>query len=1216
MLRILSFAAALLALPPILDGARAASPGPVSRVADLQHADIKRSNWTATTSSFLYTVMPTEQEIGLIHYGEPPFVEPEFPAGRPDEIDWSRARLQNCATTLLFQKECEVARKREYQWFKGDALGARIWYSRDLKGNPVCYSTDGEHCLPTTVANPANSTIVDAQATLDTLGAEAGLKTLFGTRDNVRVTTRNGLWIRRIVLPFAVKEGSIFHLTVKSTQPVEISVGQSTAARWTVAAGSRYAWVFSAGNWHTPEFDPNDTFNKLVAKPIRCGDAHAGPKLGPLPRYSWCAQLRGVANAFDRQNLQGAIDNKIVHMDNLFDQHKDWSAAKVDADHGYVAKLSSLATRIRATTQAQQWACIFAWLPPGAIACGVLGSEADSLIRERVALVQERSAKLAAASTAIETKRSQQWHELHKTWAAGDQTHFAALLKAESKELDELKQLKREYDKTAEQQHQAYLDAVDAANRAISPVGLLENLPLIGPQIKHIAEYTENPSSKNLRRMLLGLVGPIGEAAEGAVELTTGDSGLDSGQTRFLTDALKDLTDDGDLKTKLEEIVSDAINDLGDEAIESVREAGLWVDRPGKADPPLKIAHRSIVDLKAGSRAASFDPWTAGGEHARLFRNKFTPRLPGMTAYLAQHRGFTGESMTTIELASGGAAFEHALEGIFSHSMGKDYHRVVDHSANYLTWSKAQVTAELYKVIAGPAYAEQRKAYWVTSAVIGQRPAGLLYDNDHALIVLNSDLIDASEDWSKFYFEELGHLLNWWRCDLFDVEPGLCAVHGDEGARFRDAVLLDPTLHDGSYEALLAELPAHPEVDKVAVAFADDKLGWLEGWPHYYTMQDHIRDNAKFSFLMRLGLDVDSQEYPGVSDEFDLEFVIGAPAPTMKGDPWKVSANGYCTSDTQTDCNMPTMWAAISFRDALKYSLAKMPQLKTTAGAAYGLDLSPRLVRKHGGKLPFQLTSVNGASWRYYTDKSIYFKKFTAAAEAKLDFWKLGHAAAKAQAPTLHKPELSLKSTPLEGSYVVEIATADRQDFDAWLAADVTSALLGCAGGFVAGLMTEQDPVTLCHLGSDVLEGIETTFQLLDKKPTVLVEADGSVTLPISTEYKYATSGKKLFGGRPAAASTGRAVYHADAVEADFEAPAVDPDAAAAGFGSQPYPTASTATNPQVSNIKTKLRSGLGKLPVRGVSPLAVFRFRVGIDYGEKIVRRGENNLPSAIVQE
>ena len=1193
-MRKLFFAAALLVsqLPAV---ARSASPGPASTVADLRRDDIERAPATATTRPFLYTVMTAERRIGIVYYDRSAVLDVPL-----ENIDPERAKLHDCGSFTAFQAECSVAELLETQWFKADALGADIWFSRDLDGNPQCYSRDGENCLPTAGGDAARSLVLTLQPAIDALKDGNYLKSLFANNREIRLTTADGLWTPRIVLPFGVAEGSMFHLTVDSAWPVDVFRGSGTIPE-TATTGSSRRWLYSAGNWHSGDFNPNEIFNKLSARPIPCGPALFGDS------YPWCRKLRGVERTFHTANVQDAIARKTAYMDTSFTQYADWAETNVDVTNDYPARLAAFDRQISTLTDARTAACIFAWIVPGAIACGMAGGALEELAEARRDLQLERTDRKNAARAAVQGKRAQAWHTLHASWAAGDRTHFAALLKAESKELAELEDLRRNYAKDAGQKHRAYLDAVAAYQHAVSPIGALEAAPLIGPEIRHVEDYVNTPSKQNLRRMLLGLAGPAGEAVEGVVELTTGDSALNAGEMKFLRDMLRDLGGNADFATTMEAVVADAINDLGDEAVESVRQAGLWTDKPGSAGELVQIDHASIVDLRARSRTSAFDPWTAGGEHARNFRNKFTPHLPGITGYMSDPSGYDPASLVNIELAAGGAAFEHAIESVFVHSFGKDYHRVVARNPAYADWDEAAVNTELYKVLADPAYAEERKAYWVTSAVIGRRPAGLLYDSDHAAIVLNSDLVRSDEDVSKFYFEELGHLLNWWRCDLFDVDPALCSVHGDAGARFRDAVLIDPLLHTGSYEALLAELPAHPEVDKVPARFGNGSPGWLEGWPDYYTLNDHIDVDGGFSFLMRLGLDVDS-EYPGVSDEFDIELTIAAPKPAMKGDPWKKSVNGYCTSDAQADCNMPTMWVSIAFRDAIKLSIEKLPQVKSTAFANVGFDASPRIVRKHGGKLPFQPRSVDGAQWRAFTNRNIYFKKFTAGLETKLDFWKLGHSLKGASPSSVHKPEMSLKATPAEGSYVVEIAANDESDFERWLGADIATAVSGCVVGFAIGLVAEMDPVVGCHAASDAAEAAETAFQALDKEPTIFIEGDGSFTLPASLEYKYATSGKKLAPTAPDATSpnrfTGRVTYHHD------------PGTGVATLEEAPAAATSATRHSQIEGLKTRVGSGLAKLPARGLKPIGVFRFRLGIDYGEKVIKRGAHDLPSAIMQD
>ncbi|WP_201340305.1 hypothetical protein [Isorropodon fossajaponicum symbiont] len=106
----------------------------------------------------------------------------------------------------------------------------------------------------------------------------------------------------------------------------------------------------------------------------------------------------------------------------------------------------------------------------------------------------------------------------------------------------------------------------------------------------------------------------------------------------------------------------------------------------------------------------------------------------------------------------------------------------------------------------------------------------------------------------------------------------------------------------------------------------------------------------------------------------------------------------------------------------------------------------------------------------------------------------MGHVIKGVKPSSVHKPELSLKSTPAEGSYLVEIATKDKADFAGWLAGDIVSAVAGCAAGFAIAVVAEQDPVLWCHGFSDLTEAVETAFQGLDKKPAMLFEADGNVT--------------------------------------------------------------------------------------------------------------------------
>jgi len=1206
----------------------------------LSRLEIKRAPAYKQNTEFLYTVIKPSNSVGLLSYDGFSLLNIKVA-----DIDLKRLVIIDCASSVtrsytpsrpayvsnpsLCNAGYErIARNNEAKWFPGKQLGINTYYSRTLDGEVQCLSYDGSHCLQLNSVPISSSYVIDDNQRLRALENNANkLKYYLDRYNSVSVVTSDGHWTGNIQLPQQSIEGRRLTLDVRSSWGVNLNYNNESVR---VDSHGVYSVVFKNGRWVSLLQGINsDTKSLLSAKPVVCSKALNAP-ISQSISATWCRDALHANESLQKNNIQQMIDSKLNHMDRLFDQMRDWKLNKVDVDNNYAVRLKSLEKTVieKGLTQDNMCSTWSIWTFWGMIACSTVTDQYNDLVIEYTALKDERAAKQDKVKALIASGRNTQWHQLHKSWAKDDRTYFGALLKEESLALADLKELGVDYDKTVNQKHAEYLAAVKQYMKDTSDSEILlkslEDLPLIGLEVKHIADYAEDPSSKNLRRMLLGLAGPVGEAVEGGIELATGDSSMDSHTLKFLTDVLSDLDEDDDLGQALEDIVSDAINDLGDEALESVRQAGLWVDRPGQ-DNQLKIAFRDIVDLRSQSVRYEYDPWLDNSSAARLFQKKFT--LYNRNRSMRESEAYQSGSMDDIESAAFSSVLNHRVAKVFAHSFGKDYIDVVKHNAEFSSLNEYEINQELYKVIADPAYYEQRIPHWVDSAVIGQRPAGLLYDNDHAVIVFNADFLDPrTDDLSKFYFEELGHLLNWWRCKVFSVDVSYCEVNGDEGARFRDAVLIDTNLHKGTFESLLTQLPAHAEIDQISVLFNGGKAGVLEGWPNYYTMNDHIASKGKFNWLMRLGLDIAS-EYPAVSDEFDLEVSISAPSPAKKGNPWalvkacKADATGslsdvlnksarddncYCEDDSQSECNMPTMWVTVSFRDAIKLSIAKLPKVKDSKAANAGFDLSPRIVRKHGGKLPFQLQSVAGTEWKYQSFYNIYYKKFIAGLEAKLDLWKMGHAIKKGKPSSVHKPELSFKSTPAEGSYLVEIATRDKQDFGAWLAADITSAVAGCAAGVAIGVVAEQDPVLWCHAASDVAEGIESAFQGLDKKPTMLFEADGNVTLPLSLEYKYATSGNKIRANvspEQTNYNSGRVSYNRDSNSAVWST-------------QDTTRSATVNSNPQVSSLKTKTGAAFKKLGARSLSPVAVFRFRVSFDYSQQLLQAGTHNLPATITSD
>jgi len=1203
----------LLVLPAVLFCSYPATSSSFSTPeTNFEYLDIKKATSYVTGKSFLYSVMKETGEIGLLTYDDLLTIDVSV-----KDIDYQELTILECGSSNSFtprervvnyentfgvtgydvlDSPCKIAINKETKWIDATSLGQSLWYSKNIKGDLQCYSIDGKQCV--SLPDYSKYKKIDDNVTLRSLENNAAkLATYFEDVDEVTLHMRDGAWTGNISLPKSAQGKSIV-IDVTSTYSVNVHIPNSQMK--TIRSNEIRSWVYLGQTWLEEGTNINDYPEIIqIAKPLIC-TSQDQINFNDGTEGNWCKELLNTEHAETKRTLQSMIDTKETHMDRLFSQMLDHDLLKVDIDNDYPNRILALENKKNELKKTRDLVCATGWWNiPALIACGVLTGQYNDAYNVWENLKNERDAKLNEVSVQVDIGRAMDYHKLHTDWATADATHFSALLKEESSALADLKLLKEAYHQKAEDAHKAYLDAVDKYMTDTKPGNILlnslEDMPLIGREVQHIVDYADNPSDTNLRRMLLGLAGPVGEAVEGVVEIETGDTELNPSVMTFLTDVLSDLNDDHSIGEALQDIVSDVINDFGSDAIEAIRQAGMWRDNPGQENF-IKVDYENIIDLRSQLDPIHYDFWEGSSVEEINVQNNLTPENANFKQYISDPLSYNPSSLIDIEYASGGSKFENRLSSLFAHSFGKNYTDVIKLNAKYADWTSAKINNELYKFFSDPAYIEQRTPYWGDSRTMGQRPAGTIYNNEHAFIVLNSDFVTrGSADFYKFYFEELGHMGNYWRCKIFDIAVNKCQSTGDVGARFRDAVLLDESLHTVPFANLLNELPKHTDVDMETLHFSDGSVATLEGWPSYYTINDHIAGFGKFSWLMRLGLDVASEDLPGVSDEFDIEVVISAPKGTMKGDPWKKSANGYCKTDAETDCNMPTMWVSVAFRDAIKYSIAKLPKVKNTKLEKAGADLSPRMVRKHSGKLPFQLTSVKGTDWKYMNDYNIYAKKFTVAAEVKLDFFKMGTEITKGTPSRIHKPELSLKSTPLSASYLVEIATKDKKDFAGWLSADIASSVIGCAGGFIAGVISDSDPVVMCHAASDVLEGVETAFQALDHKPTMIVEADGNITLPISLEYKYATTGEKVKG------AFSRGQVHADTTTNPHI-----PDEGISGT--------SIVENTNITSLKEKTGKALSKLSRGTIAGVGVFRFRIGFDYAKEVVSKGAYALPASIV--
>jgi hypothetical protein len=933
-----------------------------------------------------------------------------------------------------------------------------------------------------------------------------------------------------------------------------------------------------------PGVDPASGADRWRVSAARCSSAAAGS-----PLLQACGRLRAALDDSGHWIAQRAYDRQHARMDRLFSL--GLNDAKLGAEAALRERIAAFEPRIHRAIAERRSACqpflLALSLGLSMVFCTAAGHDVETLEAQRNAVRNEYGARVAEAQATLRARMAEDWHELHRTWAGEDPTGYAALLRVESKELSELKASEEEYRRAADRDEETFRELQRQWLHEHSAIGEAEQIPLIGPLIRHIEEYEQNPSGTNLRRVFLGALGPAGEAIEGGLELSA-ETALKTGEQRFLSDALHEIGGKDDFGTTLESLVTDFSKDLGDEAVEGVRESGLWSDAPG-SDAPPESHYQDFGQLLA--RASRMIPEAT---HKWLLANgplRDELGLDGTKTFPV-----VGATSADLRQAAAQVAFERGVETVFTHAFGPDYEEVARQNPAWASAESRSITAELLKVLTDSAYLEQISPLWVASDTLGDRPAAFVYDDDQSAILLNEDLVritdgSANPDFAKFYLEELGHSLNWWRCAIFDVEVKRCKGQGDVGARFRDAVMLSTPSSDPGFSAAIASLPAHDQDSSATVLFTGGSTAHLEGWSSYSLLNSHISGKGRFSFLLRAGIEL-SSEYPGVSDEFDLEMSVGAPSMTRSGNPWVTSPNGPCEVRQlalKEDCNVPTMSIAFSFRDSINYSVLGSPKVKDTAFAKAGVNLSPALVRKHGVRLYFQPKAGEPDAWRFLPGHTIYFKEFSLAGDGKVDGTKVLDTFAGKRMPAPHRLDVAGKAT-VEGSYIVEIATREKSALDAWLALDVSSALLGCAGGFVFAIVAEQDPITGCHVGSDLLEGIETAAEAADGRLTSFLTSNASVAVPLSVEYKAT-----------------RAAGRATDLPAD-----VPPQSAVEMWEVGPPPAAAAHSAEQVSSLRTKASTALKKMKSVSFTGLAVFRPRISWTLGTRTLHLGTHSLPTA----
>ena len=123
-----------------------------------------------------------------------------------------------------------------------------------------------------------------------------------------------------------------------------------------------------------------------------------------------------------------------------------------------------------------------------------------------------------------------------------------------------------------------------------------------------------------------------------------------------------------------------------------------------------------MIDLRSQLTPVNYDFWQGTSEVEKRVQSKFR------TSVRSKFAPFTTDKQ------------EKRISSIFRHAFGDEYKLVSSSSSQ-------EMDHTLLQVINSVAYTEARQAYWGDSSIIGARPAGFIFDHQHAFIVLNKDLV-------------------------------------------------------------------------------------------------------------------------------------------------------------------------------------------------------------------------------------------------------------------------------------------------------------------------------------------------------------------------------------------------------------------------------------------------------------------------------------------
>lgn len=1064
-------------------------------VSDLSF-DVKRSDGWGNTGSFLYTVLEYPKDnyddakdivkkIALLSYDGASTIS-DF------DTDYENLQLIECGPSEEFnppvsgivnyeqqtgtgsfddlESPCHIARNREFAWMSGKGVvdfydddQITPWLSRDLKGNVQCLSFNGVDCVGTTIG------LSEDTISIPSLGISAS--------------------------------------------PDELN-----------------------------QINRNDDL-LLAAEPLVCGQDMVA-KLG-INGYSdpthWCSLYLNPSKSITHAKLLASIEHKKQHMEALFNIRERQKLHEVDKEYipgdyrptyiyEFFADAASVGTGISVNDydalgeiiETGTWGLFgttsLLFIPTCSIISnlpfiGDLISDCDTHEAEKEAYEEA----LKTAQIQLDEDKAADWLNLQQEWAdeSGYDDELSFLLKQESQKLSDLHDLKEYHLRSLEEKQQNLEEAIASYNLLNDPEALLgatvkkaiqdgeELASEIEEKVKADMQrrandrtaFIDHPSFHNFLNVVededpTGTVRSIADTAEQINE------------TIEIIDLLKSLSDQDDLEEVLEEI----LDSYTDQIVHIARQDGFYVDNPSTLSKPLIISnYQNLLDLLEGSEDSSINrksEFLASDEHHTMqainaqlsideeaILQHFSDPNYFDTIFFSQTEALGNFDEDQFSYAAQAEVFSNKLSELFIHSMGHNYTDVISGSDQTIK----QLNHALYEVIIGDPYAEQREAHWVDSSVLGSTPAAFIYDDTYSGIFMY---------WA--YLEELGHMANWYRCKIYDVDYNVCQIHSDVGARFRDAMLSGAPEENVALAAHLYELPSYHHVKAKKIEFDDISASktYMETTGGFLTLNHHIQDLGDASALFRVQLSLDNPEFSSkafkVSDTLAVEISFQLPKPASNGNPLRVGTVGNLWTENcqdfinkkleesitnpnvvvpvydRNECDVLTGWLVVSIRDTAQLSAelnfdigdgstalnrvkGYINKIHPTAGAS--------LVRKHMVRIPIQFTNPEGesdVSW----ETSYYAKSISGVVDMAIS--PLVADLAKETIPKIKGSFFDL-SPEFYGSASV-IVNQDAAHTIASVFLDVASISAGCFLGSEGG-------VTGCHLASDLSESFITAIE-------------------------------------------------------------------------------------------------------------------------------------------